>query len=93
MAVPKAKRSKQATTTYRSNKLIKTLAKYSIKPKSSFNYLNPLPELATPYLEHNPIVCWKCKNLWKKVCLNCYTSKFKGAYIKYIKNYRKLYYF
>jgi hypothetical protein len=57
MAVPKAKRSKQATTTYRSNKLIKTLAKYSIKPKSSFNYLNPLPELATPYLEHNPIVC------------------------------------
>lgn len=81
MAVPKAKRSKQATTTYRSNKLIKILSKHLVEPKTRFNYIfNTLPEIQRV----DAYLCTCKKNLLKKVCLNCYTRKFKGAYLKYI---------
>lgn len=84
MAVPKSKRSKQAVSIYRNNKIVRNLNKHNISLKNKWSYLHYLnPENAIDG-DKNCVYC--CDTSFKSICLNCYTKHFKGAYIKYIKN-------
>lgn len=85
MAVPKKKRYKQIINSRRSLQRIELLKKHNININRYSNFTKVLPESEINYdlIDKN---CGFCSNgNSKKVCLNCYTSHFIGAYVKYIK--------
>lgn len=85
MAVPKKKRYKQIVRTRRSLNKTTLLKKQNINKShySSFSFLNSKEEMKYIFSDNTCAYC--SNNTSKKVCLNCYTTHFIGAYVKHIK--------
>lgn len=82
MAVPKKKRYKQIVRSRRSLEKLNLLRKQKVN--STF-YSNFIYKFQTDIANYGNNTCAYCdKSTSKRICLNCYTTHFLGAYVKYI---------